>query len=238
VTGTRAESSSDGRAIHGNLQVSRRLTHVFRGGASRLATAGGESECLGRAVDSPSPPLRSALGPSENVERYTPHKKQLRTASVCNRCIPASIRIQPSLASSRRTPRSSSFSRPRQPFRRRASPPLTRGIVWRAANYSSAAERRDPQSRRHSEMIIWKLRQWRPVTNIGNVPIQRQRSRARVRYLISSSWWALSACVVAPDILTRRDGNHPASAAKASRHSFRESPTRAFRRSSGAGRLW
>jgi hypothetical protein len=45
------------------------LTHVFRGGAARLATAGGESANLGKAVESPPPPLRSAPGPSENVER-------------------------------------------------------------------------------------------------------------------------------------------------------------------------
>jgi hypothetical protein len=32
------------------------ITHVFRGGAARLATAGGESECSGQAVESPSPP--------------------------------------------------------------------------------------------------------------------------------------------------------------------------------------
>ena len=53
------------------LHGAHRLTHAFRGGASRLATAGGKSECLGEAAESPPPPCRSAPGPSENVERYT-----------------------------------------------------------------------------------------------------------------------------------------------------------------------
>ena len=43
------------------------LTHVSRGGASRLATAGGESECLGEAVESPSPPCGRLSGLRETL---------------------------------------------------------------------------------------------------------------------------------------------------------------------------
>jgi hypothetical protein len=53
VTGELSRTSLVGQdRLHG----AHRLTHFSRGGAARLATAGGESECLGRAVESPSPP--------------------------------------------------------------------------------------------------------------------------------------------------------------------------------------
>jgi hypothetical protein len=73
-----------------------------------------------------------------------PHQQQLRTASVCVQCNPAS-RINPTIAGSpRRAPRSSSFRRARQPPHRRAS----LGSFCRAPRNSSFGRTRQPAQRR------------------------------------------------------------------------------------------
>jgi hypothetical protein len=85
-------------------------------------------------VDSPSPPLRSALGPSASAKRYTPQESQLQTASVRRVRIDTSSRIQPSHASSRRAPQRSLLQqRPSYSSAPRVHP-LTREIVRSVAD--------------------------------------------------------------------------------------------------------
>jgi hypothetical protein len=80
-------------------------------------------------VDSPSPPLRSALGPSLTRKRYTPQESQLQTASLSRVRSDPFSGIQASHASSRRAPnRSSRQQRPSCSCAPRVHP-STRGIV-------------------------------------------------------------------------------------------------------------
>ena len=157
--------------------------------------------------------------------------------SVC-RCIPASSRIQPSLGSSRRTPHSESFSRPRQPCRRGARTPLTRGIVWRAANHSSAAESGAPPSLSRLTIMIMKLWLWHASQT---APILQSNATAAMR----SSGTAHLVVLVGAVGMHRRSRHFSRCAEATTRRSLRRRidnpsgiPTRAFRRSSGAGRLW
>jgi len=51
-------------------------TLLPRRGLRPLATAGDEIGLVGNAVDSPSPPLRSAPGPSANAKRYRSREQE------------------------------------------------------------------------------------------------------------------------------------------------------------------
>jgi len=156
----------------GLASANNRLT---RRGLRPLATAGEASGLTGEAVDSPSPPCRSAPGPSLTRKRYTPHESQLQTTSVCRACIDPFSGIQPSHASSRRTSqRSLRQQRPSYSCAPRVRP-LTRGIVRSAADPTVAqrtwicecvaSSRRidlrtsDSQRRRHAATISNRLRE-------------------------------------------------------------------------------
>jgi hypothetical protein len=218
-------------------------THFPRRGLRPLATAGELAPPLGEAVDTPSPPLRSALGASENAKRYTPQESQLQTASASRVRIEPSGGIQPSRASARRAPlRSlrqqcpSYSSAPRAPLFDRAGS----SGAWQT-NSHSRERGSTSASHRHADLI------YRRVTpNVAPHSNDRQlTARSRRRRLAD----ALPTPCTADSRPAHQRSAPRRSAQMLSRQSTRRGlggrirsssciPTKPFRRSSGVSRLW
>ena len=113
-----------------------------------------------------------------------------------------------------------------------------RGIVWRAANHSSAAESGAPPSLSRLTIMIMKLWLWHasqtaPILQSNATAAMRSSGTAHLVVLVGAV-----GCVVDRDIPHATRRQPPGDRCEGGSTVHPEIPTRAFRRSSGAGRLW